>query len=665
MNHHNEREFDFAERELRNMVFKSKLFPSNAANSGWFRPYHDDDDGRNLKTVMMVHKSQQQQHQLRRSSDPIHFHSTGLLYQHSQKHHQRRRWSNSESVYQQPQTRDDDNADDLSPSQSQRFSFTISDSNVKAPQSSPRSITAYGDKMNESCQFSNRVTSVEESGIDVGTILGTGGFCVVRLACLQRNRAMRPNVDLQNNDHAPTLSSSSSSSSSLQRMFAMKYLSPTKFAPESYETTGHDIFQTRRNRMFERGIADLAMEARFLSILSHVYIIRLHHVGAGCLSNQFNCNRKENDYDQSGGIDSTNYRHRFGFFLLLDPLYETLTTRIQRTYIPQVFDHPIVDENVVPYPSRRRRLNISRLLACRHPPWRTVVNTAKLTGKDDHKRIAPLMHKWRLQLAQRLDVIKCIALALSYLHDDCRTVFRDLKPDNIGFYRRYRSGSCNCDAVKISMQHQQQQQQHQQRKDMCTCCYDEVPKLFDFGLCKELKPYLVRQHPDHNPNCNDTTYKLTGKSGTRLFMAPEVALSMPYNDKVDVYSIGFVLYYVASLVSPFSGFSVAAHEKLVIQGGVRPSLVMPNSWRVRYLLKSESGASSRCHTTYEQWAARSDDATKKDHLKLRTKCAWNVELQSLIGDCWQADMRLRPRMCDVVKRLEFCIQDLTSSATTL
>jgi len=30
MNHQNEREFDLAERELRNMVSKSKLFPSNA-----------------------------------------------------------------------------------------------------------------------------------------------------------------------------------------------------------------------------------------------------------------------------------------------------------------------------------------------------------------------------------------------------------------------------------------------------------------------------------------------------------------------------------------------------------------------------------------------------------------------------------------------------------
>lgn len=636
MNHHNEREFDLADRELRNMVCKSKLFLSNAANSDWFRTYHDD-DGRNLKTVMMVNQ--------RRSSDPIHFHSTGL-YQHSQSH-QQRRWSNSGLVYQQPQTRDDNNAVDLSPSQSQRVSFSINEASRTALQSSPRSITSY-DEMDESCQYSNRVTSVEESGIDVGTILGTGGFCVVRLACLKRNSTLT-NVDLQD-DHAP----SSSSSSTLQRMFAMKYLSPTKFAPESYKTIiGHDIFQSRQNRMFERGIADLTIEARFLSILSHEYIIRLHHVGAGCLSNQFNCNRKENDYDQSGGIISTNYLHRFGFFLLLEPLYETLTTRIERTYIPQVFDHPIVDENVVPYPSRRRRLNLSRLLSCRHPPWRTVVNTAKLTGKDDHKRIAPLMYKWRLQLAQRLDVIKCIALALSYLHDDCQTVFRDLKPDNIGFYRRYRSGPCNCDTVKISMQHQQQ---HQQRKDMCTCCYDEVPKLFDFGLCKELKPHLVRQHPDHNPNdCNDTTYNLTGKSGTRLYMSPEVALSMPYNAKVDVYSIGVVLYHVASLVSPFSGFSVAAHEKLVIRGGVRPSLVMPNSWRVRYLINSESGASCRCHTTYEQWVARSDDATKKDHLKLRTQCAWNVELR------WQADMRLRPRMCDVVKRLEFCIQELTST----
>jgi serine/threonine protein kinase len=675
MNHHNEREFDLAERELRNMVSNSKLFPfpSNAANSDWFRPYHDDDD-RNLKTGVMANNSQQhQQHQQqqRRWSNPIQFHSTSTeLFQHSHDL-QKRRWSNSGLVYQQPQTRDDDNAVELSPQLSPRLSFSVNDASVTGPQSSPpRSINTADDEMNESCHYSNRVTSVEELCIDVGTVLGTGGFCVVRLARLKRNRTMK-NVN-SHDDHAP---SPSSSSSSLQRsgMFAMKYLSPTKFAPETYEVIqwDDDILQTRRNNMFERGIADLAMEARFLSILSHEYIIRLHHVGAGCLSNQFNCNRRKEErsdhYEKTkcilgGGVDNnTNYLHRFGFFLLLDPLHETLTTRIKRTYIPQVFDQPIVDENVVPYPIRRRRLNLSCLFTCKPSPW-TIGKTAKLTDKDNHTRIDPIMHQWRLQLAQRLVVIKCIALALSYLHDNCRTVFRDLKPDNIGFYRRYRSGPCNCGAAKISIQ-QQQQQQYRKDMFMCTCCYDEVPKLFDFGLCKELKPTLLQHHPDYNRNdCNNATYKLTGKSGTRLYMAPEVALSMPYNEKVDVYSIGVVLYHVASLVSPFSGLSVAAHERLVIRDGIRPSLVMPNSWRVRYLLKSESGASRRCHTTYEQWATRSDDAMKKHQLKLRTKCAWNVELQRLIGDCWQADMRLRPRMCDVVKRLECCIQDLTSTA---
>ena len=54
----------------------------------------------------------------------------------------------------------------------------------------------------------------------------------------------------------------------------MKYLSPSK---------------TSSTRIFQRGIADLAMEACFLSLLSHEYIIGLHYVSEGTLEENYGC----------------------------------------------------------------------------------------------------------------------------------------------------------------------------------------------------------------------------------------------------------------------------------------------------------------------------------------------------------------------------------------
>jgi serine/threonine protein kinase len=186
-------------------------------------------------------------------------------------------------------------------------------------------------------------------------------------------------------------------------------------------------------------------------------------------------------------------------------------------------------------------------------------------------------------------------------------------------------------------------------RDGCSC-YDEVPKLFDFGLAKELKS----KYRDHGPHDDEGTYKLTARSGTRRYMAPEVALSQPYNEKVDVYSLGVMLYQVASLVAPFGGYSLLRHEEEVLRGGNRPNLESPSSRRVASLLTNRDGI------TYERWLAEGSEWRKDDWLQLRTKCVWTRELRSLIRDCWRGDMRLRPRMRDVVTRLECCIQELTS-----
>ena len=59
--------------------------------------------------------------------------------------------------------------------------------------------------------------------------------------------------------------------------------------------------------------------------------------------------------------------------------------------------------------------------------------------------------------------------------------------------------------------------------------------LFDFGLAK-LIPRAAG--PD------DAPVEMTGKTGSARYMAPEVALSRPYNEKADVHSFAMILYQV-------------------------------------------------------------------------------------------------------------------------
>ncbi len=102
-------------------------------------------------------------------------------------------------------------------------------------------------------------------------------------------------------------------------------------------------------------------------------------------------------------------------------------------------------------------------------------------------------------------------------------------------------------------------------------------------------------------------------------------------------------------------YNFLRHEREVLHGGDRPSLEIPSSRRVASLLAKRGGG-----LTYERWLAVGDAKRKEDMLELRSKCVWTRELQCLIRDCWRGDMRMRPRMRDVVTRLEGCIQELTS-----
>mmetsp|Transcript_18689 Transcript_18689/g.30977 ORF Transcript_18689/g.30977 Transcript_18689/m.30977 type:complete len:475 (-) Transcript_18689:67-1491(-) len=219
---------------------------------------------------------------------------------------------------------------------------------------------------------------------------------------------------------------------------------------------------------FELGAADLAVEANFLAQLAHPHIVQLHGITSGSVETNVATGKE------------------CGFFIIIDMLKESLEQKIK---------------------------------VCREQQKNEKGNLlSRLSSEFKEKR--------KMALAQRCKIAVQIADAMIYLHSR-KIVYRDLKPDNIGFV----------DNVTATV------------------------KLFDFGLAKELKEKHL-----------DGTYKLTGNTGSRRYMAPEVAKEQHYGLPVDVFSFGILLHELASLEKPFQGYTANKHMTQVVMGGERPKI---------------------------------------------------------------------------------------------
>lgn len=108
------------------------------------------------------------------------------------------------------------------------------------------------------------------------------------------------------------------------------------------------------------------------------------------------------------------------------------------------------------------------------------------------------------------------------------------------------------------------------------------------------------------------TYNLTRETGSPRYMAPEVALGQPYNQKADVYSFGLLLWEICEIKTPFDGHDLDSLTACVFHGDERPPVspkkwsknlrdVMENSWsrqlgsrleidQMAEILKAEVGA---------------------------------------------------------------------------
>jgi serine/threonine protein kinase len=85
-------------------------------------------------------------------------------------------------------------------------------------------------------------------------------------------------------------------------------------------------------------------------------------------------------------------------------------------------------------------------------------------------------------------------------------------------------------------------------------------KLFDFGLMACVK----------KRSSSTQAYEMTGNTGTLVHMAPEVALRKPYTEKVDIYSIGVILWQLTSGEVLFPDMKRDEYMARVVNQGMRP-----------------------------------------------------------------------------------------------
>ncbi|KNC75385.1 TKL protein kinase [Sphaeroforma arctica JP610] len=113
----------------------------------------------------------------------------------------------------------------------------------------------------------------------------------------------------------------------------------------------------------------------------------------------------------------------------------------------------------------------------------------------------------KISPAKVLKYASDVALGINYLHKHSpQVIHRDLSPANLLLTAN---------------------------KDTCKVC--------DFGFGKIVQ----------GPGDQTDHYKMTGGLGSLRYMAPEVLMHKPYNEKVDVYSLGMCVYYMSTGYRPY------------------------------------------------------------------------------------------------------------------
>lgn len=351
----------------------------------------------------------------------------------------------------------------------------------------------------------NHILQLGRKDVELGKVLGKGGFCIVYEAFLPSLIPQDPctstitSSNEENGIKGETTEKEPAISASPPASVAVSV--PTDHATDHDEEdknseNNHQHYCVKflkpsvlsERKKFARGIADLAIEAHFLASLNHPHILKIRGVSQSFQLYKPSSPSYLSDLTHDAGLEG-------GCFLLLDQLAVTLDKKISGEWKEKQFH------------------------------WNSFLN------RTVHDIRGTKRKNFRLE---RITVALQLAQAMQYLHQH-NICYRDLKPDNIGF-------------------------------DL----HDSL-KLFDFGLAKELKDY--KRHVDG-------TYQLTANTGSKRYMAPEVATRERYNLSVDVFSYGILFWEICSLEKPFDGFTEVQHMSLVVQRGHRPRLDILKNWPI-------------------------------------------------------------------------------------
>lgn len=166
----------------------------------------------------------------------------------------------------------------------------------------------------------------------------------------------------------------------------------------------------------------------------------------------------------------------------------------------------------------------------------------------------PEEETWRILLQ--------ITLALRYLHVEMRVIHRDLTPGNVllqhvppttpvsGGSDTNGRGSCVSPSASF------------------------VVKLADFGLATVLETSERNADSDGKHGGGGAGIG-QGQSvvGTMLYACPEIVQSLPYTENADVWSLGCILYELASLQAPFAATSLLHVVKRIVECEYEPLLI--------------------------------------------------------------------------------------------
>ena len=165
---------------------------------------------------------------------------------------------------------------------------------------------------------------------------------------------------------------------------------------------------------------------------------------------------------------------------------------------------------------------------------------ARWNHEDSNDVSASQQHERKVE---QLTISSQVATALEYIHS-MNVVFRELKPQNIGFGRTSCSIQEKSGGEKIHV------------------------KLMDFGLAHELptsiscsnrgRTTIVPNQEEEQQNNNkkrNMLFDVTGMVGTTRYMSPEVYLNQPYGVEADIYSWSIVSYEIFSKICPYNNMT--------------------------------------------------------------------------------------------------------------